>query len=192
MNTHTIPPNNPLSPVSMRATANCAWPTVNLEPTWFRAVSIELANALKELEEDLPIYGLWEAVDKAPSDYPGIVRYMDETLKLQMQMCKYPVWNGACENTIYETPEDNHRFRVIHDYHHYKLQKGFSTEDEIYVSKYIGQLLKDIGVSRRALELYNADTIGQSLYKDATGSFPENQRQFAIDSLANLGGLDHE
>jgi hypothetical protein len=178
--THAVPLNNPLSPVSMRTTANSPWPKA--EPDWFKGASIELANALKELEEALPFDAGFVVQENAPSTYEELKEAMTLTV---IEGIAYPVWSGASETTIYPTATDNYRFRFIHDYYHYALAKEFTPTDELYVHQYIEQLLKDLGVSALARELYSADTEGQTKHHEATGSFPENQRQFAIDFVTN-------
>jgi hypothetical protein len=178
--THTIPLNNPLSPVSMRATANSPWPKA--EPSWFAAASLELANAFKELEEALPFDAGFIAQENAPSSYKELRENMRWAIN---EGIAYPVWSGESDNTIYPTPTDNHRFRFAHDYYHYLLAKEFTPQGEMYVHEYIEQLLKDLGVSALARALYLADSEGQTKYHEAIGQFPVNQRQFAIDTVTN-------
>jgi hypothetical protein len=164
----------------MRATANSPWTIV--EPTWFKGASLELANALKELEANLPFDAGFIAQENAPSTYEELRETMALTV---IEGIAYPVWSGASETTIYPTPVDNYRFRFIHDYYHYSLGKAFTPKDEVYVHQYIEQLLKDLGVSALTRALYLADTEGQTKHHETTGQFPENQRQFAIDYVTN-------
>jgi hypothetical protein len=164
----------------MRATTNSPWP--KKEPDWFKGASLELANALKELEANLPFDAGFIAQENAPSAYEELREAMALTV---IEGIAYPVFSGESETTIYPTSTDNYRFRFIRDYYHYSLAKEFTPKDEVYVHQYIEQSLKDLGVSALARALYLADTEGQTKHHETTGQFPENQRQFAIDYVTN-------
>lgn len=45
------------------------------------------------------------------------------------------VWNGACEDTIFDDVEVNCAFRAWHDYHHFTARLPFTLEGEREVAK---------------------------------------------------------
>lgn len=87
-------------------------------------------------------------------------------------------------NTIYGEGEINEAARAWHDWVHYRYGLEFDTLGEVKAAfVQLAQLVRDYGLEYEAGALLLIEIIGQVLYKDKFGSFPADQRQFALDQL---------
>lgn len=100
----------------------------------------------------------------------------------------FPVWTGACENTVWGSPEANQMFRFVHDITAHCIGGlSFSDTDEIAAGDLFARAVwhkaKDFGFDDALAGLCSAlaylDTAGQIIYKQVHGRFPDNQLQFA-------------
>lgn len=92
--------------------------------------------------------------------------------------------NKHCENTIFGDPEINIMFRAWHDSIHLELNEDFSPMAEVRVAfKQIAELPQDWLYERQLILM---EVAGQVAYNDKhNGAFPENQREFTINLIAN-------
>ena len=123
-----------------------------------------------------------------------------------------PVFGGACDQTIYLTPEANHAFRYWHDMGHVRYNMSFTPEDEATLQRryHLDDMWRELGrpvaadqdghvtmdhtvISDSAVALgallafkmYYADTIGQIEYIVARGKFPTDQLAFVLAYVDN-------
>ena len=89
------------------------------------------------------------------------------------------VWNGASDQTIYGSAEANWAFRAWHDTTHLNLDADFSLQGETVVAHAQAAEAGEHG------GLILADVLGQALYYDRWGRFPENQIAFVVDYMAD-------
>lgn len=99
----------------------------------------------------------------------------------------FPVYSGACDNTIYLTPHHNQCFRFWHDCLHIELGADVSHEGELAVAQahYDAVVAEFWEGSIEAMLMYQ-DTFGQLDYFKETGGFVENQLEFAIAQIKPL------
>ena len=98
-----------------------------------------------------------------------------------------PVWSGACENTIYLSPEGNYAFRAWHDLTHLRLGAGFDRDGEWAAARQHQREAYLAGLSRAARQLLWIDTWGQFEYGIThDGAFVEDQLQFAWEKFCAL------
>jgi hypothetical protein len=103
----------------------------------------------------------------------------------------YLVWSGGCEDTIYSNPDDNQFFRFVHDHAHWSLGVGFTRTEELYVHKRLKDRLYAANVSALALDLYDIDTTGQTIFSELNGgAFVSNQRLFAHSRVTNCPTME--
>lgn len=96
------------------------------------------------------------------------------------------VWSGGSEETIFGSPETNHAFRAWHDFCHLLLGAPFTPDGEARVATLQQQMVTERVDSPCFLNILDIEINGQIRYYDEHGCFPENQRQFMLDSLASL------
>lgn len=97
------------------------------------------------------------------------------------------IWTGASENTIFGSPEINHKFRFIHDFYHCQNKLGFTHGDELLVNYIQQREFRKDGPSGFDRQLLNIETAGQILYYIQNGDFPTDQRKFTINELQLMG-----
>lgn len=89
------------------------------------------------------------------------------------------------EHAIYGR-DGNVTFRVFHDYGHLLYNKEFTCSDEVELANIQWlDLVQYIPVEWRhvAKIVYFADTVEQSLFCEATGDFPVDQKAFVLNIL---------
>lgn len=96
------------------------------------------------------------------------------------------------DNTIFATPHLNHCFRYWHDLCHIKANVPFTPEGERSASILQRQMVCDlVGPDRttkaRWCAIIDTEVNGQVQYYLKHGTFPTDQRQFAIEHLAAKG-----
>ena len=99
------------------------------------------------------------------------------------------VWSGKSDKSIWSDIRVNLAFRAWHDYIHIINDFPFTFEGELrtYV-EHCKQLRAIYGVNNETEEwchLLYAEIMGQLEYKELHGDFPEEQRQFVRDYMAN-------
>lgn len=108
-----------------------------------------------------------------------------EEFKLFTQVNGFmPISNQFCDNTIFGDPEINIMFRAWHDSIHLELNEDFSPMAEVRVAfKQISELPEEWLYERQLILM---EVAGQVAYNDKhNGAFPENQREFTINLIAN-------
>ena len=93
-----------------------------------------------------------------------------------------------CESTVYDSPEDNIRFRFYHDVHHVRLGLSFNLDDELELAQWHLDDLALTGFGKGSLpyELMSADLVGQIFLMGIIGRFPLDQRRF-VTSCSDAG-----
>jgi hypothetical protein len=119
----------------------------------------------------------------APNSYKDLLQY-ESVVKYNRG--SLPVFDGNCENTIYQNPSDNHTFRAWHDCIHITEKLSFKPIDEKKVGQIQCQQLKAIGAPVHVINAVYFDVIGQIEYYSCHGDFVKDQKQFVQDCL-NLG-----
>jgi len=99
-----------------------------------------------------------------------------------------PVFNGACELTIYEKANDNLTFRAWHDAVHLSYGLSFKPVDESKVGMIQCDQLRAIGAPVHVINAVYFDVVGQIEYYSKHGDFVKDQKSFVQDCLAL--GLD--
>ena len=96
----------------------------------------------------------------------------------------FPVYSGACDNTIYLTPHHNQCFRFWHDCLHIELGEDFTHEGELAVAEeHYEAVVRAFGAGSIEAMLMYEDTVGQLDHFKETGGFVENQLDFAIAKI---------
>lgn len=94
----------------------------------------------------------------------------------------FPVDATKSDRTIYGTATANIAFRFWHDMLHIFHKKDFSKASEVYVGQlHVEDVKAHFGEGSVEARIMEADTIGQTMYEDLHGKFPENQKDFAIN-----------
>lgn len=119
----------------------------------------------------------WAGVVAAPSTYQqlrGAFTHSQETGE------PLPVSSLFCESTIYDSPEDNIRFRYYHDVRHVRLGLSFNLDDELELAQWhLDELaLSGFGKGSLPYELMTADLVGQVFLMGTIGRFPLDQGSF--------------
>lgn len=127
----------------------------------------------------------WDVSDNAPSTLAEQKAYV----AAHGRLC---VWGGASDNTIFADPEVNLAFRAWHDAAHLALGADFSIRGERRAAyAQIGHVATLYGVGgtmhKVALNLVQAEVIGQAMYRERHGGFPVDQRAFAARFVAYEG-----
>ena len=98
--------------------------------------------------------------------------------------CKViPVFNGNCENTIYQKPNDNIIFRAWHDSIHLEYGLSFKPVDEKKVGLIHCQQLRAIGAPTHVINAIYFDVVGQVEYYSLIGEFLSNQVAFVQECM---------
>lgn len=97
-----------------------------------------------------------------------------------------PVADYGCDKTIYKDAGINIKFRFWHDVTHLELDQGFSVAGETSVIESHKKEALDFGLSPLAMQILEADTIGQVLYYDKFKCFVNDQEAW-LDSCLQHG-----
>lgn len=116
----------------------------------------------------------------APNSYKALKQYK-ECLTGAIVL---PVYDQACNNTIYLKPEDNVLFRAWHDAIHLEKGLSFKPVDEIQVGLEHCHQLRLIGAPTHVINAVYFDVVGQIEFYSKHGQFVVNQRQFVQDCLS--------
>lgn len=160
---------NVTAPVGRRATVRI----LPVDPTFDEAIRTMV-------RETLP--NGFVVSDDAPSSFRDLCQHLDRAQRMQ-------VWSGASNFTIFGSPEVNFAFRAWHDQCHYTGRYPFTlggeAETALLQIQQLESRFRDCNHGRRWKALILADVVGQSLFHEVQGQFPENQRRF-VNALADL------
>lgn len=135
----------------------------------------------------------YEALPHAPgSDMAHIDRDIQSAYHASMtHHCAFPVWDGACDNTVFTNREGNYAFRFWHDVvSHCSHGLGFDTDSELKAGmQWVERVAGEFGAQSVEAMIAYADTCGQTLFCQQTGEFPADQLAFVTHYL-NVGD-DH-
>lgn len=114
--------------------------------------------------------------DKAPEDYDSLRKALHNVVEHHLP---WPVQSNGLSDTIYPDAHGNIAFRVWHDWLHYCLDADFSVQGETIVAMHQVRVVETaFGVGSAESKLMIADTLGQVLYYQLHGGFPENQGEY--------------
>lgn len=99
---------------------------------------------------------------------------------------KFPVYDGGCENTLFEHRMDNYLQRAWHDIGHVVLNAEFNMQGEIKVAEWQCRQLES-GLHKRIVKV---DIVDQTRYFERTGAYPVNQKEFVTELVFNGGTVD--
>jgi hypothetical protein len=121
----------------------------------------------------------FEGVPDAPNSFKELNKYQgvltgDKVL---------PVYNGACEMTIYNNPDHNVLFRAWHDCIHLDKGLSFSRENELKVAQEHCRQLIAMRAPNHVINTIFFDVAGQVEYYYKHGQFVVNQAAFVTDCL---------
>lgn len=122
----------------------------------------------------------------APADWPALKAWYDLwSIRAELgESYVIPVSNVGCDRTIYSSPAVNYAFRAWHDSIHLVLDVGFDFDGELAVALHHVRVAELAGLPKRDIDMLWADTYGQRLYHEYTGSFVDDQEGFVTDCLA--------
>lgn len=125
----------------------------------------------------------FDVSDDAPDTY--------EELKAEAtERGRITVWSGASDKTVFDDKEVNYAFRAWHDAIHLSRGEDFSFAGEYacYVAhaRDLIEVFGDNERTRRWNDILFADIVGQALYREEHGNFPEDQRTFVEEFLRGL------
>lgn len=129
------------------------------------------------LRERAPLH---HPTPNAPNTWTALAKWGEENLLHQDSL---PVYDGGCENSVYDTPYLNHCFRAWHDSLHLELDLDFSLKSELKIALAHRDEIRDLGLSTRDQDIVVADVAAQALYYDRFGVFVEDQQRFVADVL---------
>lgn len=99
------------------------------------------------------------------------------------------VYSGGSAQTIYGGPHVNYAFRAWHDWCHWQGRHDFNADGELATcDMQISHLCETFGLNghtRRWADILKAEIIGQAMYLEWHGRFPDNQRLFVELYLVN-------
>lgn len=124
----------------------------------------------------------FDVSDKAPESLESLLSHYQNHGRVL-------VWSGASEHTIFGDREVNYAFRAWHDSRHIVGNHDFTFEGESAVcDMQVQDLLAIYGkcdAFYKFERLLIAEVIGQALFFEARGAFPENQIAFTSAYLKN-------
>lgn len=99
---------------------------------------------------------------------------------------RYPVAADGSEFTIYDKPENNTRFRVVHDFYHHAYNQDLTAVSETELGVLHARLASEWAAAnfipaeqvRNLTLVLLADTVGQAAVHYLTGKFVVNQLAF--------------
>jgi len=124
----------------------------------------------------------FDVSEDAPDTFEKLVDHVRRRRRLT-------VWSGGSADTIFGNPEVNYAFRAWHDWCHLNGRHDFTLAGEMAaVEMQCEHLLTVYGQSSKTREwcrILRAEVIGQALYLERHGDFPERQRDFVSAYLDN-------
>lgn len=125
----------------------------------------------------------WDSGHDAPKTFEELHKHFNRTNRIK-------VYDGACENTIFDCAEHNMAFRAWHDYHHLRLNAPFTLQGELEVMRaQQNDLIRLYGTPgapmnaqpervKRWCDIIEAEVKGQVEFYQEHGYFVRNQMQF--------------
>lgn len=92
------------------------------------------------------------------------------------------IWSGASDNTIFQDASVNWAFRALHDALHVKTRIGFSPAEEIELGRIQASQYNGI-----MADLVYIEVAGQAEYFLKNGVFVQNQVEFTVNALKQMG-----
>ncbi len=122
----------------------------------------------------------FDVSESAPDTYEKLVALFESSKR-------YVVYSGGSEQTIFGDPDVNYHFRAWHDWCHWRGGYDFSMQGEYNTLKlqcqHLTQIYGNNAQTRRWRRILFAEVIGQKIFQQLNGHFPENQRRFVDDYL---------
>lgn len=150
------------------------------DTTMYRPLDPSLNSAILTIAGRLFPDGFSISTD-APQTYHQLTSLLDSGKGLI-------VWSGSSEMTIYAAPEVNYAFRAWHDWCHWRGQHPFTLKGESAVYEmqcsHLTSMSNDQDTIRRWRRILYAEIMGQNIYRDRYGQFPEDQRAF-VEAFLN-------
>lgn len=115
--------------------------------------------------------------DKDNFDSDNIEATFENHKKIYRETGKIYIWTGCSENTIFGSPEINHKFRAWHDYIHLNYFLGYSIIEESIVCDIQKDMLPVDWIFER--KLIECEIRGQAHYFYLNNKFINNQRLFS-------------
>lgn len=122
----------------------------------------------------------WTAAPDAPSTFADLKAAFATSHRTGQPL---PVSSENLNNTMLLDETADYALRFWHDTNHVLRQRSFRTVDELDLGLWHVAVAKAMGVSALALQLLDADLIGQQLLYAATKTFPIDQLEFDLDVL---------
>lgn len=116
----------------------------------------------------------------APSTYGALRRAFADSAASKRPL---PVSNENLSSTIYLSREADLALRFWHDVSHVRQERSFSTPDELDLALWHVAVATAAHLSPLAVELLDADLIGQTLLYAATKGYAGDQLRFDLDVL---------
>jgi len=139
-------------------------------------ISHWMQKAFKAFYPNVKFY----STSAAPNSWPRLSQYVD----VLDGYGSLPVFDGNCENTIYNQPTDNHMFRAWHDCVHLSYHLSFKPVDERKVGMIQCDQLRAIGAPVHVINAVYFDVVGQIEYYSKHGDFVKDQKAFVQDCLS--------
>ena len=142
-------------------------------------LSVFVAKQAARLEDYLG-FGFYPTPN-APSSFEAVLAAFEFSKEFHRP---FPVYSGACDNTIYTTPYRNQCFRFWHDCLHIELCADFSHEGELAVAQaHYAVISAAFGADSIEAMLMYQDTFGQLEYFSIT----EYIRQYFVKMAERVG-----
>lgn len=130
----------------------------------------------------------YEEAAEAPDTYEKVCSEFHACKRRDRQ--SFRVWSGACDQTVFTTPEGNYAFRFCHDVLHHAIAGfEFSFDDEVSSGmEWVKAVANEFGADSLEAAIAYADTVGQSTHAHQTGAFPVNQLAFVQAEVSRIKG----
>jgi len=126
----------------------------------------------------------WRPDPRAPETLPEMQRAYRHCI---IHATPFPIWDGASDDTIYISANDNYAFRFWHDMLHLALYAETILVDEVELGHiHVGCVMAQFGMHSLEAAMMRADTIEQSKYEAEHGHFPVNQLAFVKECVRNM------
>ena len=124
----------------------------------------------------------FDVADDAPQTYENLLMHLDAGKRMV-------VFSGGSEHTIFGDREVNYAFRAWHDWCHWRGRFDRSHQGERAVcamqEQHLVTLYGDCARTEEWRRILRAEIIGQRDHFDVHGRFPDDQRAFVENYLAN-------
>lgn len=122
-----------------------------------------------------------EITSDAPENYSSLVSMVRNS---HVNRAPFLIQKEGLSGSIYGNTLGNIAFRVWHDWLHYHMPADFSIMGEARVAEHqLAYVEAEFGKGSLEAKLFTADTIGQVMYYQIHGKFPEDQMAFVLSCL---------